>query len=856
MSNIPRYDSFGKPVEFEASTASSESSSTEEYEMTPYESYKQLLCSNFGTCGSGAANAEQKVKDALSTKFPIKVMATTASNETRPPLLPLKKDVPMSTTPPTEQQQQQQQQQQKETSTDSGMPAMTKAPVDTRFTTFSATKSKGINVALPTSKLYDLTRPVVNTNSNNSDVMGLGGKHDCSSSKKGKTEPRVLAPFSNLPQPVTLTAEDRLKYQTQQTNATKSLLSLDSQRIERMTATFDMLSRIESPGMASMMQYGSAMNMACATGGCGESVEGAIGYELRNNHKEFYNLLYVNDLVNLLVYDALFVIVPSRESLAILPQSKDDATDDLLRYHLVKNNGLLLQDVEGTAQYDTLLEGKQVQVTKLENGGITINGKLLRSDVNNLKGIFHIRGILRPEDVMPVVEAAAEASPEPPDGGALKTESLLSLRTAMKLASDNKTVIKNKTLEPVIRAMQLPLYTASISLGASCEIKNVHDECYGVNITLATYNTMPLFTDYQAKCMNEVARVAPDKVVSLRFPAHSDSQTHVSYDKSSGNDNNFTEYSVDSPVAIKASQFVSGLVGVSFNSPFESLQQHTVLLCRLSASRSNGDVVLVSRDENMLMRFRDDSLCTLSINHRAFSRQHTNVTSLQGPLQAEHFIELQTENHVDSLYKTGLLSKAAFDQLLLSRVSVKKLVQKGKRVAGKATSKALRVGGKMTSGTLYQVDASVLLSGDFNAAVGAIDASAGAPETMKILTYDHAHKLRSSSQSSQLSFRKADATVGRESILVYVPDQSDNGMARDYGTNGLVKYVELTLSDRAKMSLNVSTMPANKTASVFYATSSRDILVFRFDQSSNLVALYSINKSYDLAKRLIQARKK
>jgi hypothetical protein len=162
----------------------------------------------------------------------------------------------------------------------------------------------------------------------------------------------------------------------------------------------------------------------------------------------------------------------------------------------------------------------------------------------------------------------------------------------------------------------------------------------------------------------------------------------------------------------------------------------------------------------------------------------------------------------------------------------------------------------MTSGTLYQVDASVLLSGDFNAAVGAIDASAGAPETMKILTYDHAHKLRSSSQSSQLSFRKADATVGRESILVYVPDQSDNGMARDYGTNGLVKYVELTLSDRAKMSLNVSTMPANKTASVFYATSSRDILVFRFDQSSNLVALYSINKSYDLAKRLIQARKK
>jgi hypothetical protein len=672
------------------------------------------------------------------------------------------------------------------------------------------------------------------------------------------------------------------------------LSTLDESRISRLSTTFSLLQRVESPGMASLMKTGCPSG--AIAGGC-EPGETPVVYELRCNHPEFYRLLKVNNLLPLLLYEDVFVVVPDRVTLAELPQVRDDATADALRYHLVKNNGTVFQKVTGVMQYDTLSGDKKVQVEELSNSTHTINGKALRSDENNIEGVFHIRnGLLRPDDVMPIEQPASPdglgdtgggGGAESDDDGATgtttetTTETLMSTtRMHMNKVNDFHT-FSNKSLNTAVKAMNSPAYySAPISMPSSVDTK-VLNKCQTVEMRLAVYNTDRLFDDYKKNGMNDVARVTASRLLKLTFPATELSQTHVNHGNST-----YTEYAVRAPSDIsRASKpftqqsLACGLVGLSFTSPYLGpAGGHTVALCRLTQSPLDSSVYM-SEDEKLMLRFSGDMLHTISIDHRALAADTNTTTApsttgscctgcamttgscqqgVGGPLQKEHFLELQMARHASefSVVNKQQLGREDFDDLLLTHASLKKLVKKAKRQVGKAASKAKRLSGKLTGSALIAADASVLLTSKFNDAVDAIDGD-GTQETAKVLSYDKSHRVRASSASSQLVLKKYDVTVGKEAILVYLPENpSSNKLASDWGTAGLVKSVDFSLSDRAKLSLNVSKLGSDKSSHVYYVTSGRDILVFRFDSSSNLVALYSISKTYDLARRLIQSRNK
>jgi len=829
------------------------------------------------------------------------------------------------------------------------MPAMTNAPVDKRITTATTATNKGITTIVPTSKLISLTKNTsstqqqgtksiltpltsedyLTTTTTSSTTTPLGNHEGGSCGVKGhrykeKTEPRVLAPFgetveqksvglnnnnnnnNNLNvQPIT--AQDRAQFGLQTTStSTTPVFKIGHPTADRMAVTFDMLQRFEmSPGMTSLMgTERNVMNLACSP--CGYQSSDALVHEIKCHHPEFYHLLHVNGLIDHLLYPDLLVVIPDKASLLALPQTRDAATNNLLRYHLVKDGGLRFQDVQGVQQFETMADdAAKVQVEQRgEYGGFhTINGKqLLRSDPNFKDVIFHVRGsTLRPDDVMPV---AAEAEPSQPDGGeeaattsgeegtvtpdeTVQSESVSSPALQMRMravAKDSSN--SNKSLQAGLDKMNCGFYAPNISLGFSVIKNEVLDLCHGVDIAISVFNTRRLFGDYQANAMNTVSRVSASQLHRMHFPAHANSQTHADH----GVGAEYVQYEVNptpttttttqsksnanATTLINRSDLLGGLVGLSFSSPYEQ-KKHTIALCRLEASPQDANVFM-SKDESVIMRFRGPYLHLLSINHKALSSSSSrnNNTDIDG-LQHEHFIELpamsvsvsttaqqqqsplQMKSSIDNAFYLSRLDKARFDDLLLTYGSLKKFVKKAKRAAGKAAGKAKRLSGKVSSSSLLQVPSSTLLTSEFQAAVDGVDASGGASVQLKIMAYDKSHKARTTSASNQLSFKKADATVGKESILVYVPDNADNQMAADYGAAGLTKFVDLTLSDRAKLSLDVSRLPSsNRSSSVFYTTSGADILVFRFGDDGSLTALYSINKRYDLARRLIQARQK
>jgi hypothetical protein len=707
-----------------------------------------------------------------------------------------------------------------------------------------------------------------------------------------------------------LTEKDKLLYSSSKSAEKPLVFSMDATRIDRLATQFAFIDQLssKSSSTATLFKTGGTQNLACAYA---EGEPGGVAHHLKKNHPEFFQLLKVNGLLDRVNLETVLVVVPDLAALKELPQdASDKATADALRYHLVQDKGKPFQQVEGMESYDTMLMGQQVQVERLDIGAHTINGKLLRSDPTRdfISRIYHIRGgLLKPEDVMPVQQETdkeqekqtgegeqsdqkeqqqqqekeegtgdvttptttttttpEEETPTTEQGPTTESETTAGTSSFQLRHVNSKTQFQRKVLSPVVDRMTQPFYKGSISLASYSGLQQVQvtklERPRDVCIKVGCFNTDRLYKDYRANKMNELARVAPTNHYELRFPANTSTQAHIKYDPLT----RFTEYECNvmiCPQMITHSKLANGVMALSFNSPHSNDGGgHTVSLCRLETPAnmdvSNGataTTVFMSPDENVIMRFTVGSLRTICINHEALAAAKNAGKSVAG-LSKEHFLELATEKHDDAFYY-NVLNKQQFDDLLMTHASVKKFVKKAKRYGGKAISKGKRVVGKATSSRLQQASASVLAPAE--TALASLDTSqGGASESLRVVQYGKSNKVRSTSKPSQLSLKKFDLQVGKENILVYVPDDAGNQIASDYGTGGLTKYVHFTLSDHPAMHVDVSHLPSNKASEVYYVTSGGDLVVYRFGSDGSLTALYAIPKHHDLAKRLMQSRTK
>ena len=914
---MPRYGLLGRRIESTSSTSSSSSSESEAeaFGEALYLRNKQLLAgvqspvvvaTTTTTTTTTPLSIDEQVKNALDTKYPVKSLTPTPTASPMPPLMPFKA-APSSTLDapapmPLDSCTKKMRRKKKKdplglsapvTTTDV-LPELTREPLNAA--------PKGL---IPVTSLLPLTAAdyIAATPLQNHMVH--------SHENKKKTEPRVLAPFDKFPVRPTvatkptevafnsaretaeqkslrlrqfdapkatpLSAQDRLFFQLDApvtTSVTTPVFSLDSQRVERLSTQFAFIDRIASPGMQTLVaQGGHVANLACAIHGDGG--EGTVGHHLRLNHPDFYNLLEVNQLVDYVVLEGVIVIVPDIESLRKLPLSKDDKIRDALLYHLIKRKeGLTFQDIPvGTVvAYDTLLAGKQVMVQTRADTSAIINGRsLLRSDPGFMYDIYHIRnGILSPDDAVTVQEEepAKEAEPDQPEGleekdnqgaadekaeppkdekaeepakeDAVEEVPARSMQMPVHRV-DATTTFTNSGLASVVKMMSQPFYKGALLLGSRVDSTCV-DRCCGVTIGLSVFDTSRLFTEYQENRMADLARVPSSRFFSLHFPAHADSQTHAAYDP----DSQFTEYECNAknvPEGIKRADLLSGLVALSFNSPHGDGKRHTLALCHLAAAASNAgsNDVFVSRDENLLLRFRGDDLHTISINHAKLQDSGEECE-----LQREHFIELATQKYDDALY-LNLLNKEAFDALLMTQVSTKKF----RRAIGKAASKVKREAAKVTSATLHEVSDKYLMSAAFKeAAVDGLEGD-GAPVTMHLVTY-RSNKKEEGDRDEAL--REYEAMVESERVKVYKPVDAANGMARNFGAKRLVKFVDVRLGQRNKISLDLRKLPEKKTGKVYYVTSGIYLMVFQFDEQDNLTYVWLLRKQDDLARKLMQGR--
>lgn len=907
-----RFDHRG--VEIGLPVSSSEESSSEEYvnEMSMDMKNKLYMMAMMGQPSPKSITAEQQIRTALSTKFPeINALTSSLQQQKRPPPLMALRD----------------------------LPSLTSDPVDQSI--FKPTNTKGLQTALPNSKLVKLTpsdyakQSLLTTTTTASwkpttlQAMGLGelALHNCKNGHnyKKKTEPRILAPFNTAlgctpcgggetqqqknerlrrahtgapPQLTPLSEQEKKTF-----TSSPLTFSMDATKVDRLTTQFSFIDRLGAKGgtnakaFQSLYKTGQAMNLSCAPDYCNAAT---VKDHLKCAHPEFYHLLAVNGLVGLLDLDpVLIAVVPDRDALAALPQSGDKATADQLRYHIIRPGAVTFQEVTSVAAYDTLLPGKQVQVerhagdsddSRPRNAYHTINGQVLRSDPVSqfIYSIYHIRGglLLRPDDAMPVQEEAGETTGDEKEGGETNSPDEETTDTA----SDNMTSetegntgsfmlrhvthgtnieYKKKSLGVIVERMSQGYYSGRLSLTA-CPLASVvqpEQKTNNVCITLACFNTDRLFADYRANRLNEMARVASTHFFKVTFPGgEQKTQTHVKYDAQT----HFTEYEYNtmvSPVLVSHAKLAQGVLAISFNSPYDGAK-HTVALCRLETPSSNNNnsekkpttssTVFMSQDENIILRFTADVLRTVCINHRALSDKNLGKSFAVAPLEKEHFLEFATAKHENALYY-NILDKKAFDELLMTHGVAKKFVKKARRFVGKAASRGKRELGKATSGTLQQVDATVLDTIGFSEALDALDTKergTWAPETLSLMQYGASHKVRSSIRPSQLSLKKYELQVGKESVLVYLPVDTGNKIGSDYGATGLTKYVDFNLSDHPDTHLNVSHMPANKASRVFYVTAGGDLLVLRFAEDGSLSGIYAMPKRFDLANRLMQARVK
>lgn len=396
---------------------------------------------------------------------------------------------------------------------------------------------------------------------------------------------------------------------------------------------------------------------------------------MRKYHPEFYNLLYQQNLIELVTKrkDLVFVI-PSVMALSLLDPTAE-VTKHILLYHLVIIKGAgVFQNVEDMQQYETL-SGDYVQVQN-DNGAHYINGFLLKPDINCDFSIYHIPSLLNKSQLLPVSipddptqEDVSDSSDDAGgDGEQEEGEEVMATNNRIKFATlqlgkPSKVLLSSKTkFSFLVQNMNGLKFSSAEETQAHVTSPLPPKETI---MKLSIYNTGELFSSYEKNQMQDISRITPDSMVTLTFSP----EQQTCLETESGK---MTEYlfnnSAEMALNIKKRDLCRGLLGVSLQDT--GSEKFSILLCQLSATKTDGNC-FVSSDESLLMRFSQDRLESITVNHEKLGKNSTSPI----PLDSGHFLEYRLNSE---LYRTHT-DKAKFDTMLLEKGSIGKWIKRKSR---------------------------------------------------------------------------------------------------------------------------------------------------------------------------------
>jgi hypothetical protein len=744
----------------------------------------------------------------------------------------------------------------------------------------------------------------------------LGTQLGCHHDKKKKTVPKVLSPFNSnykchengdeeakedmekqmleggpedeekmysRPKAIALTSADKDFFGITE-NKPKCL---DSSLKERMLISHNYFNSIKSEGMQSLLSTGKLMNLASANA-C--SIE-HMSYHIRDSHGDFYELLQANTLLPIVFAGedsaSIMIVIPPHQ---LLQQVVDvsgrvsEATRRILLYHVIKRGGgPLLQKVIGMLSYETLLEGKIVQVEE-DRDVHRINGNALRSDPNCPYSIFFIRGLLDPDEVLPTIgddgggdDATDDAgddtandngggedttnddgdnngdqdsnpptdSPDSPPEEMTKTN--LPYNVTSFLPIDKNYAFTNDILSKVSNFMSQSYYNGSLDLHTHKATPKIPKS---VSMVFMTFNTEKAFNHYRDHKLKEMTQIVPEKTRQFDFPSYA--QHHFNYN----NNLPFTEYECPSgKMDITKDELVGGnrLVGLSFNSPLDE-KHHTIMLCQMKQSPTDTNVYM-TKDENLLIRFRGTILDRISVNHKGIAASNAGIVE-EEPLHENHFLEVGINSAMEEkLYKV-LLTPEEFGHCMMTNGKISKYLKKRAHDAKKGAGKAIRKGNQLVKTTgaieMKRADGNAMPDGLEDAISNTGNSITG---SATILLFSNSFKsIAPKNGRSNFSYdKKTVVTEGGDQVVV-MSMEDGNGVGVNIGENNPGKYITLQLSDAPKMTFRVARIRPKIVSDVFYGVVESKLYIFKFSRDGDLSYIYTILKNSDAAKRLLAAK--
>ncbi len=462
-----------------------------------------------------------------------------------------------------------------------------------------------------------------------------------------------------------------------------------SDALQRLGLEQHYMTRIESPALRALMQTGSLGTSYLSTG-CAADVRespACAQAHLKTCHAPFYALLERDGLLaELRAAGCVLFVVPYHDML-----NSQAMSSDALRQHLARtpdDMDLLALEKGQVLQLATFLPGRSLQLEQ-RDGRLYVNGYAAKPDERYPAHIVHIGALLagglpEPQVAPPdapdgqevegelsvtkvVGEGVEDSNPDlPPPSDAppvyVEQETLQSTSSVMNACSPHG-VFGHTALGQLVEKMNGSHYAGSIDL-SSYRNTDRSDAAQPVTLRLCHYDTAQAYAAYQRQALPGLARLKATSVLEMRFRAGH--QTHLQF----GQGMELAEYTCrhgGAAVLPTRAQLESGLVTLSFSSPFDA-KDTTLLLTRLQSTSQDRNTYMAV-NEAVLLRFEQDTLHTIVINHK-----HQMPSCATAGLQ-HSFLELAT-----AALPQGL-SATEFDALWLGEGVVKRLVRKGKKAA-------------------------------------------------------------------------------------------------------------------------------------------------------------------------------
>jgi uncharacterized surface protein with fasciclin (FAS1) repeats len=664
--------------------------------------------------------------------------------------------------------------------------------------------------------------------------------------------------------------------------------------VSRLATTLRYSSQVPEPGLRAMLLSGKAgTNLAACRIGKEDST---AERHLAHSHTAFYKLLKENGLVPLLSSEAdLVLIVPYPATLDTITNRVSEETRHLLMYHLVVVPvGEAFQLVQTMQEYDTLA-GDKVQVERRQEC-LYINGHHLKSDIMYPTEMYHIMGFLSPSQV---VEAAPEEVPAPtqepptveeesttttttttPESGSSSESTsestgestgeeelqpspspeslpppsnatqhhltILPTKAATLSGVNRSTTFQNSIVSTMATKMNNSYYSAQLDM--TSHVDPTFTPLESAAISVRTYNPAALYAEYSAGHMRDISRInsegAPQRML---FTASQQKRLDI------GNRMSVTEYSLNSAkptgtMAVKKADLLSGLTEISVPS-LTSPGKVCVILCSIKASASDINTFM-TQDESILLRFKNNLLDTISVNH---------AQKMPLPTEAHdgaHFLELFTsEKQRDTLYKQKM-TREQFTAMLLSASSVGKYV---KRKAAQLAKKWRKVAGKYGRKVLSRADREKKRAGSMrtrtvaltNIPVAKLAAQeTGAPkatENLTIRVYGKDFTVEDAVSIAGVQGKKYSYVVGQDAFTGYLLEE-DNDLGLNVGSTRVGQYVEVATPLRTFTFNLASTVPSTATQAYY---GEKDNMVYLLQFAGNkLERILLLPKSSRFARKL------